>query len=142
MGISDTIWLALIGVVVMCLKEYFDRRRAAIAEAKSERIEAVAVAAAAAAKARDVAAAEHLMDVKDTLVTVQAQTDGLAKELAISSGRVGFAAGVADEKSKAPELVAAIKTAVQEGLAEGKQNGSATASVTVMLPPNGHEENV
>jgi hypothetical protein len=89
-AVSDAIWLALIGVLAICVKEYFDRQRAKDAAVKVELVRADTVEAAktVANKLEDSAT---LQDQR--LVHLAGQMNGLKDELVKSVKEAAFAAG-------------------------------------------------
>lgn len=106
---SETVWLAIIGTVVMCLKEYFDQRRTDRIAAKAEVVRATLVEATrdqnkkldSQTEKLD-AVAGDISAVKTEIHTVELATNSMKDALVKATGEAAFAAGAAaaDEKAK------------------------------------------
>jgi hypothetical protein len=82
--ISDTVWLALVGVISLAIKEYFDYRRG------QDAIKAVAVVKDELRTATD----KH----DEKIEQIRVATDGLTDRLVAGGVREGYAAGVEQQK--------------------------------------------
>ncbi len=100
---SDAVWLAIIGVFAMAVKEYFDHLRA---QQAADRTEQVKVALANKTEAVKVALEEKTEAAKvaleEKVAEVHRATNGMKEELVAEVRAASFAAGVKSETDKQP----------------------------------------
>ena len=99
---SDAVWLAIIGVFAMALKEYFDHRRASRVAGKVEEVALTTAQVKAKVKAADDRNVEKMDALAESVVLVQKATNGLKEELVAEVRAASFAEGVKSETDKRP----------------------------------------
>lgn len=85
---SDTVWLALIGVVVMVLKEYFDRQRGLFVIAETKKMADVTTLASRQAHDAAQSAATEVKKVKITLANTTTVTESKLNETLVTLNTV------------------------------------------------------
>lgn len=96
LAVSDSVWLAIIGIVAMVVKEYIDRQRA-------ERMakELVAATVARAAQTARVEEVAHKVEVvAEKVEEVHKATNSLTDRLVETTKTEAHAAGVKEEKDR------------------------------------------